>query len=135
MRLPCRRYTAFFGWWLRKATLLHGIKKRFEAEGLLTPTGKRYWSETFIREVIKDDVYRSHTFEEIEALVAPEVAARFDPHRSYGIYWFNRKRHTLKRIAEDTLEGRAYRTKKKSVDRPRNEWIAVPVQMLVYRAS
>src|SRR5918995_4349641 len=106
---------------------LHGVKKRFEAEGLLTPTGKRYWSETFVREVIKDDVYRSHTFEEIEALVAPEVAARLDPHKSYGIYWYNRKRHTLKQIAEDTFEGKVYRKKKKSVDRPRHEWIAVPV--------
>jgi site-specific DNA recombinase len=107
---------------------LRGIKRRFEAEELLTPAGKKHWSETFIREVIKDDVYRPHSFEEIKALIAPEVAARLDPQSSYGIYWFNRKRHTLKQVAQDTLEGRVYRKKKKkSVDRPRNEWIAVPV--------
>jgi site-specific DNA recombinase len=106
---------------------LHRIKKRFEAEGLLTLTGKRYWSETFIREVIRDDVYRPHTFEEIEALVTPEVAAQLQRNKSYGVWWFNRKRHTSKQVMENTPEGKVYRTKKKSVDRPRNEWIAVPV--------
>ena len=106
---------------------LHGIKRRFETEGLLTSAGKKHWSQVFIRKVIKDDVYRPHSFEEIKALVTPEVAAQLDPDKNYGIWWFNRKRHTLKQVTENTLEGRVYRKKKKSVDRPRNEWIAVPV--------
>ena len=106
---------------------LHGIKKRFEAQGLLTPTGKRYWSETFIREVIKDDVYRPHTFEEVETLVTPEVAAQLQPDNSYGIWWFNRKRHTYKQVAQNGPEGKVYRKKKTTTDKPRHEWIAVPV--------
>ena len=106
---------------------LHGVKKRFEAQGLLTPAGKRYWSTTFIREVIKDDVYCPHTFEELEALVTPGVAARLEPDKSYGICWFNRKRHTYKQVAQDSPEGKVYRKKKAATDRPRNEWIAVPV--------
>jgi site-specific DNA recombinase len=106
---------------------LRKVKQRFEAEGLPTPTGKKYWSKTFIREVIKDDVYRPHSFEEIKALVAPEVAARLDSDKSYGIWWFNRQRHTFKQVAENTLEGKVYRKKKKAIDKPRNEWIAVPV--------
>jgi site-specific DNA recombinase len=106
---------------------LHGIKKRFEAQGLLTPAGKRYWSETFIREVIKDDVYRPHTFEEVETLVTPEVAAQLQPDNSYGIWWFNRKRHTYKQVAENGPEGKVCRKKKTTTDKPRHEWIAVPV--------
>ena len=106
---------------------LHGVKKRFEAQGLLTPAGKRYWSTTFIREVIKDDVYCPHTFEELEALVTPGVAARLEPDKSYGICWFNRQRHTYKQVAQDSPEGKVYRKKKAATDRPRNEWIAVPV--------
>jgi site-specific DNA recombinase len=106
---------------------LHGIKKRFEAQGLLTPAGKRYWSETFIREVIKDDVYRPYTFEEVETLVTPEVAAQLQPDNSYGIWWFNRKRHTYKQVAENGPEGKVYRKKKTTTDKPRHEWIAVPV--------
>jgi hypothetical protein len=91
---------------------LRGIKKRFEAQGLLTPAGKRYWSEPFVREVIKDDVYRAHTLEEIEALVTPEVATRLEPAKSYGIWWFNRKRHTYKQVAENGPERKVYRKKK-----------------------
>jgi len=34
---------------------LRKVKQIFEAEGLPTPAGKKYWSKTFIREVIKDD--------------------------------------------------------------------------------
>jgi site-specific DNA recombinase len=106
---------------------LRKIKQRFEAEGLPTPGGKRYWSETFVREVVKDDVYRPHSFEEIKALVTPEVAARLDPDTSYGIWWFNRQRHTFKQTAVNTSEGKVYRKQKKTVNKPQNEWIAVPV--------
>ena len=106
---------------------LHKVKQSFEAEGLPSPTGKRHWSKTFIREVVKDDVYRPHGFEEIKVLVAPEVAAQLDPNKSYGIWWFNRQRHTFKQVAENTPEGKVYRRKKTAVGKPRNEWIAVPV--------
>ena len=51
-----------------------------EREGVPTPNGKQLWG-TFIRECIKDDAYKAHTYQEIEALVergqmSPEVAAR-----------------------------------------------------------
>jgi site-specific DNA recombinase len=65
---------------------LRKIKRTFDAEGLPTPAGKKYWSETFIREVIKDDVYKPHSFDEIKELVTPEVVARLDPDKSYGIW-------------------------------------------------
>jgi site-specific DNA recombinase len=84
------------------------VKQRFEAEGLPTPAGKKYWSKTFIREVIKDDVYRPHSLEEIKALVTPEVAAQLEPDRNYGIWWFNRKRHTSKQVVVHTSEGSVY---------------------------
>ncbi len=106
---------------------LRKIKQRYEAEGIPTPADKRYWSQTFIRGVVKDDVYRPHSFKEIKALVTPEVAAQLDPDKSYGIWWFNRKRHTFEQVVKNTPEGKVYRKKKKAVDKPRNEWIAVPV--------
>ena len=106
---------------------LRKVKQRFEIEALPTPAGKKFWSETFIREVIKDDVYRPHSFEEVQALVTPKVAARLSPDKSHGIWWFNRQRHTFKQIVENTPEGKVYRKQKKTVDKPRNEWIAVPV--------
>jgi hypothetical protein len=54
-------------------------------------------------------------------LVTPEVAALLDPNKQYGIWWFNRQRHTFKQVVEITSEGRIYRKKKKALDKPRNE--------------
>jgi site-specific DNA recombinase len=106
---------------------LRKVKHALEAEGLPTPAGKRYWSETFVREIIKGDVYRPHSFREIEALVTPEVAARLDQDKCYGIWWFNRERHTFKQVVENTPQGNIYRKKNKTISKPRKEWIAVPV--------
>ena len=60
-------------------------------------------------------------------MVTPEVAAQLQPDNSYGIWWFNRKRHTYKQVAENGPEGKVYRKKKTTTDKPRHEWIAVPV--------
>ena len=47
--------------------------------------------------------------------------------KRYGIWWLNRPHKTQKRVAVDTPNGREYKTRSKSVLRPRSEWIAVPV--------
>jgi len=57
----------------------------FNRESVRPPSGGRYWSSKYIREGIKDDVYRPHAFEEVAALVSPAVATRLDPERCYGI--------------------------------------------------
>ena len=48
-------------------------------EGVRPPSGGRFWSPKYIRETIKDDVYRSHSYDDVAALVSEEVAARLDP--------------------------------------------------------
>jgi hypothetical protein len=70
---------------------IRGVKRTFEREGLPTPDGKRVWGQFFIREAIRDDIYKPHTPEGIEALVAKgrmsvEVAARLAPEKCYGIW-------------------------------------------------
>src|SRR5215204_5239901 len=99
----------------------------FNREGVSPPSGGRYWSPKYIREAIKDDVYRPHTFEEVAALVSPTVAARLDSEKRYGIWWFNRRRYTSKQVAVGGPEGRTYRRHTTVKDKPRSEWIAVPV--------
>jgi len=106
---------------------LNAVKRTFEREGVRPPLGGKYWSPKYIRECIKDDVYRPHTFEEIARVVTPEVAARLDPSLDYGIWWFNRRRTETKQVSEMGPEGRRYRRKIKVTDKPRSEWIAVPV--------
>jgi site-specific DNA recombinase len=81
---------------------LNGVKKTFDREGIPTPRGSRYWGNTFIQRVVTDDVYKPHTFEEVKALVSPEVASHLDPDKSYGVWWFNRRRRTEKQGSEIT---------------------------------
>jgi site-specific DNA recombinase len=105
------------------ATILHSPVPIVEREGVPSPQGKRYWGKHCIR----DDAYKAHTFKEIAALVAPEVAAKLDPEKRHGIWWFNRERVSYTQVAEDGPDGRRYRRRAKHTPRPRSEWIAVPV--------
>ncbi len=107
---------------------LHGAKKILDREGVPTPGRARYWGNRFIRNLILDDVYKPHSFEEVRDLVAPEVATRLDPHRSYGVWWYNVTRRKTRQVAEITPDGsRAYIKRSKTTVNPVGEWIAVPV--------
>jgi hypothetical protein len=97
-------------------TPLHAIKKRLEREGVAAPKGGKYWSRSYIRRVVNEDSYKPHTFEEIKALVSPEVASELDCSLDYGIWWFNQYRAQVKR-------GQSRKFSRK----PREEWIAIPV--------
>ena len=106
---------------------LNATRLSFNREGVRPPSGGEFWSPKFVREAIGDDVYRSHSFEEVAGLVSPEVAARLDPERRYGIWWFNRRRYASKQVAVGGPEGRRYRRRITVTDKPRSEQIAVPV--------
>ena len=106
---------------------MNAVKRAFEREGVRPPLHGKYWSPKYIRECIRDDVYRPHSFEEIQQVVTPEVAATLDPSLNYGIWWFNRRRTETKQVSEMGPNGRHYRRRIKVTDKPRSEWIAVPV--------
>jgi site-specific DNA recombinase len=107
---------------------LNSVKKTLDREGVPTPRGSRYWGNTFIQRVITDDVYRPHAFEEVRALVLPEVASRLDPDKRYGIWWFNRRRRTEKQVSEVSTDGlRRYVRRSTTTQKPRKEWVAIPV--------
>ncbi len=105
---------------------IRAVKRTFEREGLLSPNGKRNWSPRFIRRCILDDVYKAHSYQEIEPLVSAEVAAKLDPEKNYGVCWFNRERVTYTQVAEDGPDGRRYRRRAKSTPKPASQWIAIP---------
>ena len=112
---------------------LNAVAERLTREGVGQPysryRGVKRWNVTFIRNcIIGDDVYRPHTFDEISRLVRPEVASRLDPDKSYGIWWFNRRRSKTTQVSvPDGNGGRRYKQRVRHVIRPREEWIAVPV--------
>jgi site-specific DNA recombinase len=106
---------------------LNAVKKAFDREGVPTPGGAQYWYQTSLRRMVRDDVYRPHTFEEVAAMVNPEVSARLDQDKLYGIWWFNRRDRKEHQVAEVGENGRRYRRRSKNTIKPPEEWVAVPV--------
>lgn len=104
-----------------------GVKSTLDASNVPPPRGV-VWQRTFIRDCVFDDVYKPHTFEEVSDLVSPRVAAGLDPERLYGVWWYNRRDVQRKRVLQEGAEGeRRYVTRTRYADKPREEWIAVPV--------
>jgi site-specific DNA recombinase len=107
---------------------VRAIQARLYTERIPAPKGGPLWDDHVLRRLITNDLYRPHGFEEIAALVTPEVAARLDPAKEYGIQWFNRRKASVHTVTEpDGNGGRRYRKRNYVKLRPREEWIAVPV--------
>src|SRR5215207_3398754 len=107
---------------------LYAVKKALERDEVSSPTGKARWATQVIRDRILDDVYRPpHSFEEVTKLVPQEVAAKLDPEKRYGIWWYNRRRTTRKQVSEGGPDGRSYLSAVKTTEKERGQWIAVPV--------
>ena len=60
-------------------------------------------------------------------MATPEVAARLDPQKRYGVWWFNRRKSKTTQASVPDGNGRRYKKQTKYMLRPREEWIAVPV--------
>ena len=106
---------------------LNAVFRAFERERIPTPGGGKHWDRAFFRIVILDEVYKPHTYEEVEALVSPEVAARLDREQLYGIWWYNRLRVRTRHVSEPSENGRRYRREARFTVKPKEEWVAVPV--------
>jgi hypothetical protein len=111
---------------------LNGITQTLNTEGIKPPgisnrSGR--WGTDYVSKcLIPDDVYKPHTYDEIAAMVAPDVAAQLDPDRLYGVWWYNRYRQkTIKTTVDDGNGGKRQKRRHKKRELPRSEWIAVPV--------
>jgi site-specific DNA recombinase len=105
----------------------NAVFKTFERERIPTPGGGKHWDRAFIRLAIGDDAYSPHTLKEVKKLVSPEVAARLEEGQLYGISWYNRLRVRTRQVSEPSQNGRRYRKEVRFEERPKEEWIAVPV--------
>ena len=106
---------------------LNSVAKTPEHQGVHTPQGANYWDSSFFVKCVQDDVYKPHTFEEVTAMVSPELAGRLDPEKSYGLWWFNRRGVDIRQVSEPGPNGRRYRKTYRWYPKPKEEWIAVPV--------
>jgi hypothetical protein len=62
--------------------------------------GKPRWSVSTLRDIISNDVYRPHSFEEVRPLVSPEVAAHLGPQQNYGLWKWGTTRHIRAQVSE-----------------------------------
>src|SRR5215204_1636556 len=106
---------------------INAVKLAFEREGVPTPNGAAYWSHKAIRDCVLEDAYKPHTLEEISELVTPEVAARLNKSRCYGVWWFNRRKTHTRQISERGPDGITYRKQTSATEKPKKDWIAIPV--------
>jgi site-specific DNA recombinase len=106
---------------------INAVKLAFEREGVPTPNGAAYWSHKAIRDCVLEDAYKPHTLEEIGELVTPEVAARFNESRCYGVWWFNRRKTHTRQVSERGPDGITYRKQTSATEKPKKDWIAIPV--------
>jgi site-specific DNA recombinase len=104
------------------------MQTRLHTEGILSPSGKPTWDRAVIQRVVCADQYRPHSPRELSGLLSPEVLDTLDLDKSYGIQWYNRNRATTRTVSEpDGNGGRRYKKRKTLQERPREEWLAIPV--------
>jgi site-specific DNA recombinase len=103
------------------------LAKPFDLQGIPTPRGAKRWDRTFFRTCILEDIYKPHSFEEVKAVISVETAARLDPSKRYGLWWFNRRGLKVRQVSELGPDGRQYRKTYHWHHKPKEEWIAVPV--------
>ncbi len=106
---------------------LYAVRKALEAAGVPSPGGKKLWHQGYLRAVILDDVYRPHSLEELRDVLSPQVLAAMATDKSYGVYYYDRRRQSRKKIASDGRDGKPYRYAYKTGEKPREGWVAVPV--------
>jgi hypothetical protein len=99
------------------------VKKSLDWEGITTPASGASWSRVMLRRFILNDVHQPHSVGELEDIVVPEVAARLDRNKLYGVWWYSRRHVTERRVRENG----DYKRRTKSLWKPRNEWIGVPM--------
>jgi site-specific DNA recombinase len=105
------------------------MQTRLYAEGIPSPTGKAMWPHRILKvQMVLNDLYKPHTYDEIAPLLSSEVAAKLDPNKLYGIWWYNRRNVSTNYESEtDGNSGKRYVTRTSVRTRDEQEWIAVPV--------
>src|SRR5215218_1480873 len=81
---------------------LHSVKRALEADGIPAPNGGRFWNTNTIRDIVLEDCYRPHSYGEMEEFVSPQVLAALNQAKSYGVWWYNRRRVKTRQVGEDT---------------------------------
>jgi site-specific DNA recombinase len=113
---------------------LHALQTRLCSEGIPTRNGAELWSRAVLRRMLVDDIYKPHSYKEIKELVSHDVAAQLNPDEEYGIVWWNRRKVSTRTVSEPNGNGeRVYKKRQVRKERPREDWIGIPVPAFLPR--
>jgi DNA invertase Pin-like site-specific DNA recombinase len=104
---------------------VRSVRISLERDGIPAPSRISRWNHTTIKNIIATEVYAPHAYEEVAGLLDPGVAARLDREAVYGLWAWNTRKTTRRKVwDEGTGE---FRIRYSYTPRPREEWLFVPV--------
>jgi site-specific DNA recombinase len=108
-----------------KGTAVRSVRRALERDGVMSPSGIGRWNQTTIRNIIGSELYAPHTHEEVAALVEPGVAGRLDREALYGLWAWNTRKTTRRKVWDET--NGEFKIRYHYAPRPKEEWLFVPV--------
>ncbi len=105
---------------------IYEVVATLKEKGVKAPRGG-VWHHASVRPFVLNDVYKAHTVEELSSMVSPDVLSKLDPDKRYGVQWYNRRRKEINNVSRMENGERVYKNKVKTIKKPRDEWVAVPV--------
>jgi site-specific DNA recombinase len=108
-----------------KGVSVRSVRISLERDAILAPSGIGRWNHTTIRNIIRSELYTPHTYEEVAVLVEPAVAARLDKGAVYGLWTWNTRKTTRRKVWDETAG--EFKVRYNYAPRPREEWLFVPV--------
>jgi len=111
-------------------SVAEGVSERsmrvsLERDGIPAPSGIGRWNHTTIRNIVASELYAPHTYEEVAVLVAPGVAARLDKGAVYGLWTWNTRKTTRRKVWDEGAG--EFKIRYSYTPRPRGQWLFVPV--------
>ncbi|MGI8859246.1 MAG: recombinase family protein [Rubrobacteraceae bacterium] len=104
---------------------VRSVRLSLERDGIPAPSGIGRWNHTTIKNMLENDLYAPHTREEVARLVEPAVAALLDENGLYGLWTWNTRKTTRRKVWDEAAG--EFKIRYSYAPRPREEWLFVPV--------
>jgi site-specific DNA recombinase len=104
---------------------VRSVRVSLEQDGIPAPSGIGRWNQTTIRNILGSELYAPHTREEVAKFVEPGVAARLDEGTLYGLWTWNTRKTTRRKVWDEAAG--EFKIRYNYAPRPREEWHFVPV--------
>jgi len=96
MEVVCRIFRS-----VAEGTAVRSVRRSLERDGIPAPSGIGRWNQTTIRNIIGSELYVPHTYDEVAMLVEPGVAARLDRGSVYGLWTWNTRKTTRRKVWDE----------------------------------